>query len=367
MTVAEKEYIRLSGSGTKRDGSSFFSVTRTRCTLWLGKDHLLQVELQGGYSEAYKRFYFRDIQTIIVAASKRRAGWNLVLGLPTAVCIAGWGYDLLSHSEIGVVGIVTGTILTSIFAILFLINNLPGPTCTCHLKTAVHLEELPSLCRLRAARKVIARLKPFIEQAQGIISRTEGAAQLDAVLRQFDLTAAGAAGRFLTVLSPATKLYRSRTHQMLFWLLLADAFVSALKIFLPSTAFVVLGMALAAALIGIAVLALVKQHNTDLKPFVRTLTWVAAIYIGVRYFVGYNLMVIMISPGRLNGLQWEYVTEIAKLDPLETPWLLAILVSSLLSSGALGVLGMLGLRRHWLEKQALSTPPPAPPATTPQP
>ena len=68
--MARKEYKRIGGRGSRR--RQFF----TRNTLWLGADHLLQGE-HTGYTEEYKRFYFRDIQGITV---KRI----------TAFCIGRW-------------------------------------------------------------------------------------------------------------------------------------------------------------------------------------------------------------------------------------------------------------------------------------
>jgi hypothetical protein len=60
----------------------------------------------------------------------------------------------------------------------FLVANLLlGPTCVCHLKTAVQTEELPSLRRLRRARKVLARLRPLIVAAQGELTLGEIAAR----------------------------------------------------------------------------------------------------------------------------------------------------------------------------------------------
>ena len=53
------------------------------------------------------------------------------------------------------------------FLLLFLINSLLGPTCRCHLQTTAagwHLLAAPA--RLRAARRVLARLAPLIEAAQ---------------------------------------------------------------------------------------------------------------------------------------------------------------------------------------------------------
>jgi hypothetical protein len=68
--MARKEYKRIGGRGARR--RQFF----TRNTLWLGADHLLQVE-HTGYTEEYKRFYFRDIQGITVQKDNRFLYWWL--------------------------------------------------------------------------------------------------------------------------------------------------------------------------------------------------------------------------------------------------------------------------------------------------
>ena len=46
---------------------------------WPGKDHLLCVDTSG-YTETYQRFYFRDIQTVILMASNRRGMLELGVG-----------------------------------------------------------------------------------------------------------------------------------------------------------------------------------------------------------------------------------------------------------------------------------------------
>jgi len=162
--VAEREYTRLT-RGHLRTG--FAVAVTSRCSLWLGHDHLLFID-SNGYTENYKRFYFRDIQAFTLGISKRRLVWNLVLGILTAICLMVWLADIFSISPTkSVGGIITGVLLTLLFAVPLLFNNLLGPTCSCQIKTAVQSEELPSLNRLRRARRVLARLRPFIIEAQG--------------------------------------------------------------------------------------------------------------------------------------------------------------------------------------------------------
>ena len=161
--MAEREYIRLTPLRQRR---GFAVISSSRSNLWLGPDHLLCVETEG-YTESYKRFYFRDIQAITLRKTARMGVIATVTGL-----LAG----LFSFVALAVAAIeakwVFG-ILAGICAIPFLLNLLYGPSCACRLQTAVQTEDMPSMGRVRRARKVIARLRPLIAGAQGQITAEE--------------------------------------------------------------------------------------------------------------------------------------------------------------------------------------------------
>ena len=150
MSRAEKAYRRLPGRQ-----AGLFSYSR----VWLGPDHLLLARTSF-FSEEYKRFYFRDIQAVVTRRTERREILSVIFaftaiffGVLSVFTDSGWRSFLF---------VMTGTVL---FALL--VNWLRGPTCVCHLRTAVQIEELSPLKRFRATRKVIERLKPNIEKAQG--------------------------------------------------------------------------------------------------------------------------------------------------------------------------------------------------------
>jgi hypothetical protein len=162
-----KDYQRLTYA---RSRSAFVAVSMSRSSLWLGKDHLLGVD-SSGYTETYKRFYFRDIQAVTLMGTKRRAIWNWVLGPLTAIfllfLLASLPYTGSTGSNSNLGEIVFFAFLGFVFAVPFLINNLLGPSCICHLRTAVQIEELPSLCRVRKTRRVLEQIRPLIIAAQG--------------------------------------------------------------------------------------------------------------------------------------------------------------------------------------------------------
>ena len=168
--MAQSEYQKLAGRG--RAKNEFFAWN----TLWLGRDHILQVE-HTGYSEEYKRFYFADIQSITLQKTPRAPRFTIfflvmiALGLALAVTL-GIGPNG-SSAWLGF------TILwTALFVILALINFVRGPSCYCLIQTAVHREQLPSLKRIKASHKALARLREQIAQAQGTITPEQARARL---------------------------------------------------------------------------------------------------------------------------------------------------------------------------------------------
>jgi hypothetical protein len=159
--MPEIHYKRLTRS---RARSVFAIAFQSRASLWLGPDHLLSVDTNG-YSETYKRLYFRDIQAIAIRESPRRSVWNAILMLPTVICFVGLVITALAGKNIA--GIIIWSLFFALVAIPFVVNNVRGATCACQLRTAVQTEDLPSLCRVRQTRKILEKIRPLIAAAQG--------------------------------------------------------------------------------------------------------------------------------------------------------------------------------------------------------
>lgn len=155
--MAQREYHRLTHA---RPRTKFALVSTGRSSLWLGKDHLLCID-STGYTETYKRFYFRDIQAIIICKTDRYKYVSLISAVFAALSF----FPLALTGEI-VIKYVLGA-LGGFFLLVLFINLALGPSASCQLRTAVQLEDLPSLPRLRLARKVLHRLRPLIVAAQG--------------------------------------------------------------------------------------------------------------------------------------------------------------------------------------------------------
>jgi hypothetical protein len=172
--MAQPAYQRLTRD---RMPQQFAVVSVARMSLWLGSDHLVLVE-RSGFTENYKRFYFRDIQAITIRETNRRTIWNAVLMVPLAISLIGFVICTLPVANLP--GMIIWGILSCVFLLPFAVNNLRGTACTCQLRTAVQTEELASLSRVRQTRKVLAKIRPLIVAAQGQLTPEEVSARMQA-------------------------------------------------------------------------------------------------------------------------------------------------------------------------------------------
>lgn len=145
------KYKRLPGRGRNWAGA---------CRVWLGEDHVLVVQSRG-YTETYRRFFFKDIQAIVLHRTHMGKTWNGIWG--------GLGLFFLVLAAVvqDRVGSVVLLCFAAPFVLALLVNVLLGPMCACSIRTAVQTERIPALNRLRRTQQFIARLEPFIVGAQG--------------------------------------------------------------------------------------------------------------------------------------------------------------------------------------------------------
>src|SRR5579871_4676974 len=123
-----------------------FLLLGRRATLWEGSDHLLLVE-SDGYLETYKRFYYRDIQSITAYKTKDGLGGNVALAMLASIM----GVVVLGNLSDG--SWAAFMVPFVIFAALLIMNVVLGPTCKCQLRTAVQVEDIPSLGRIKNVKK----------------------------------------------------------------------------------------------------------------------------------------------------------------------------------------------------------------------
>lgn len=160
------KYFSLSGRGVGWSGYA---------RLWRGPDHLLLVEANG-FTENYKRFFFADIQALAVRRTAAGRIWNGIwsgLFMIFALIALQFTNPNAIETEAVVLWTIAGIFLSSLA-----INFAFGPTCVCHVRTAVQTEKLSAVTRLRTAEKILAQIRPLLAAAQGSLTPEETAARL---------------------------------------------------------------------------------------------------------------------------------------------------------------------------------------------
>ena len=147
----------------RRIGSAGFSAMEY-IRLYQAPDHLLEV-YSSGYTETYRRYFFQDIQAIFIEKTR----WGKIANVVVGLC----GLFFLMLALLNGAGWVASGIIGGFFGLFLLINSIAGPTCAVFIQTAVQRQRLRPVTRLRTARRLLKRITPFIEQAQGTLSREE--------------------------------------------------------------------------------------------------------------------------------------------------------------------------------------------------
>ena len=312
-------------------------------TLWQGADHLLQIYSRLGV-EDYKRYYFDDIQAIITRKTGSGRIANIILGAIFGL------FCFFAVSSSGSWRLLPAIIAATILLIL-LINILRGPTCETVLLTAVQTEKLYPLHRLKTTEPVMNRLRSVIERRQGRIDPNIYDKQsVSSSAQRANKPPGGAKKRSLK----AQKHERGRVHLILFALLIADGLIVAASFILTHVALTLLGSALTMLLGICVVVALVKQHESNLKRPLRNLTWAALGYVCFSFIAGYIVsMGIAFRHPEILRNQWELFKLLSSTTPWESPLIMTI--NSIAISGAafIGIPGLFMLKNP---QQAIHQP-----------
>ncbi|MGE5840068.1 MAG: hypothetical protein ACM34H_09035 [Deltaproteobacteria bacterium] len=341
---AETGYKRLPGRGPRRGG--FVTVSFSRCSLYLGDDHLLGVD-SNGFSEDYKRFYFSDIQAIVIRRTKRGGTWSIVLALMIACSLMG---VLFLRPESGR---ILSWILSGTFLAFLLVNIFRGPTCVCHIITAVQEDQLPSLNRLRVARKVIEALRPAIEEVQGRLSpeevsidQSKGNLHPTGTLRQ-----SNARGR---------KIHHDggAIHMMAFAFILLDGILTGILLLYHTATMTGVSSVLTLTYCILVIVALVKQHESDIPDTVKRVTWASLGFVCVSYLLTYVLMVTTLMNNRPEKMvtQWDTYRVMLDLSPQDSALAMGVYAFAATCSLVLGSVGLVRVKKHRDDSASASRP-----------
>lgn len=344
MTAEKSSYRRLPG---KKKG---FLIGQH--TLWQGSDHLLQIYSRFG-AEDYKRYYFDDIQAIITRKTGFGRIQNIILaaltGLFCLFAVTSGGSWSLFHATIA-----------AVIVIILLINILKGATCETVLLTAVQTEKLYSLNRLKKAEPVMNRLRSIIEDRQGRINPAHFDQQ---AVSSSGLRSEGSTGGAIRNSAKVQKPERGRVHLCLFALLVTNGLIAAAGFRFTHVALTLLG-SLVTMLLGICVVvALVKQHQSNLKRPLRTLTWLALGYVCFAFIAGYifSMGIAFRHPEILRN-QFELFKLLSSTTPWESPLIMTANIIAISGAAVIGIPGLFMLKNP---QQAIRQPSALPTPTVP--
>lgn len=336
MTKKEKIYTRLPG---KKKGL-IIGIN----TLWRGPDHLLAIDSKR-FSEEYKRFYYNDIQAIITRQTSHGKIYNLILG---AFCVC--FFLFASVSEGG--GALFFMIITGVFFLALFVNWISGPTCVCHLQTAVQFERLPSLNRLKSAHKTVKILRPLIEKAQGSLTPEALEAYFYKNTTEGFVTPQGREASF------GRKHEHGNFHKALSILLLVYGSITAINMFANHLATGLIMSVIGMATVAVMIIALVRQHESDIYNALRLTTWAILPFMVIEMISGYVIAVIVVlkNPAVANN-QLEMVKAISEMSPFDSSWHFGIYLFSICVSFLLGIAGLILVRRFQQEYDQLNAAP----------
>jgi len=324
MARKERKYKRLPGRP--------FTPFDVR-SLWQGPDHLLWVE-SVFFKENYKRFFYSDIQCAILRRTDTRMLWSFIWGTLALIC------GLIAFLVPGT-PYVSAT-FTAIFLLALGINLAWGPSCTVYLQTAVQVQKISSLKRVRTALKTMARIKALVEAVQGPWERQKGMNELSAA------TPTGASQAPTASVDRSRKgPFEPRLHLILFGLLLVLGTIGLSQLKFKSLPVGVLETLFYSAAQIMVIIALVRWHRQLKGTLIARVNWLALFFITSQTIIGYGLFIaVSFSNPQINYHHWAMFKKMFELQWIDHP---LALVGNLVHAGGsllLGISGLLILQRR---------------------
>lgn len=329
MTAMTRPYQRLPGQKRKTLG---------RDTLWLGSDHLLLV-VSSGMSEHYRRFYYKDIKSLVVSkTSTARTKTLFVITMFLCCLIAGFVLFKLDHAVQ-----VFFWVTAPVFLVYGLICLAAGPSCACWIITAVGREKLSPAHRMRPTLTMIARLRDRIIKAQGTLAP-------EVLARLADADAS--VHKQLSAVDPDDLSHRDEAgswHRALFLMLTILAVMSGFTLFYRPYLLVIAATLLFAATAIASITALVRQKGSRLPASVKHPAWAALGLVVLGFIQSYaeSMFLVFQQAGQDNGPldQLTLLRLHTQMDPFDYPVFLTLDIIGIIAFALVGIWGLWALRR----------------------
>jgi hypothetical protein len=315
-------YRRLPGRGRK---SGFLHSIGGSCSLWHTDDHLLLVE-NNGITESYRRFYFKDIQAVVIQKTNFSRNFNYIaVSILFAAAII-----YLSHVlGDGFPGSVLMVILF-ISLISLALNYFMGVTCICRIITPVQDEEIPSLKRLRNALKVKKVIDNACTALQGTLSEE------DIMTRPVPVRQVAAQSDASNMLKP----FIGRYHTLTFAIVLVQGLFLGLDISKHYALYNYIQIVLGSAVSILIIIALIKQHDSDAPAMTKTIMWTTIVFICLSTLIIFGVKMPYLMEQALVS-QYDMYKSMANISPDDSDAVYWCYVISFLGYTVLGAAGLL--------------------------
>lgn len=327
-----KEYKKLPGKKKRFWGYN---------TLYKGDDHLLAISSHI-YVESYRRFYFKDIQSIVTRKTESGKVQNILFIITAGL------FALLAFFVDDPAGLIFLMVIASIFVIGLLFNLWMGPTCLTHIYTAVQREELPSLSRKKNFEKVMQIIRPEIQQAQNQLTVDTASMEIPMQTEKAPPTLADHQK------VKAAGAYSGAMHKSFFIAFGLHGLVMLSSFVHNSVGMTIIGTLAALTAATLLIIALVRQHDSDLSPVLKKTSWACMAIMIFTFCYSYILFFITAANNpESSHLQWEMLKLTARLTPYDHPVMLVfhIILTSLTILPALA--GLLLMQKEKDQDQAV--------------
>ena len=285
----KKEYRRFGG----RVGGLV-----SHSSIWLADDHLLDCK-DSFFTERYRRFYFKDIQALVVNKTIE----SLMTTLLASIFAMGslW---FLSHATKG--WFIFWSIVTGFFFIILVVNILKGQSCRTFIQTAVQKEQLSGINRIKEIENLLVIIKPAIQSFQGEIGPQDLEVKYEEYLEKSLKVQAGQS-------QPIEQ--DSTLHTMLFLLFTVWSLMIGMVYSFNNGIFHHMILVVYMALVILNVMAVVKQSRINMKPTIKNWAWVSLASLCITTVVGYiTLFIVMGELARTYHRFGSYSDPYSQLD-----------------------------------------------------
>lgn len=325
------EYRRLPGKK-----KAFFRKN----TLWMGDDHVLAVE-SCYFSERYNRLYFKDFQAITIRQTNSFKTRNVVIS-----ALAGLSVPALVASAAGdhrVLVVFSGMVLLTLLVALVM-NLARGATCTCRVKMPLAVHNLPSVCRLKYAERILAEIIPSVQKFQGSL----GTDEIRFKAMRGEVSGSYSPPKLRMIVSPPAVLEEGScfVHMLTSGVLLFNAFAATGEFYFDNFAVNALNVLTGGALFALVITALVRQHRRVLPRSLKGWTWTTAALLVVFTCVEFTAawMIIVFKKGPQARLGPLYT--LGDLSPAANPVMAKITICYVVICAVLALWGLGAIMVH---------------------